>query len=202
LFNDEYFNRVKAFPGARELLLKMRQAGLRIALAASADKEDLSKLKRVAIEDLVEEETASAEAGKSKPPPTSLRQRCIAIASARSRSNCLGRYPWDVRAAGKARVKTVAVASGQRPKVSSISADPAWPVKVLAAASMAMMIFVMRDISTIDHRVTLRKHAVLHWDIPRMPGHGSLSRIHFNVLNAVNHCRSVRSVSCSSARRD
>ncbi len=113
LFHDQYFNRIKAFPGARDVLLKMRQAGLRIALATSADKEDLSKLKRVAeIEDLVEEETASDDARKSKPHPDIFQAALHRLQVRAPEAIALGDTPWDVEAARKAGVRTIAVTSG------------------------------------------------------------------------------------------
>ena len=91
----------------------MRQAGLRIALATSADKEDLSKLKRLAeIEDLVEEETASDDARKSKPHPDIFQAALHRLQVRASEAIALGDTPWDVQAARKAGVKTIAVTSG------------------------------------------------------------------------------------------
>ena len=39
LFHAEYFDKITAFPDARELLLRMRERGLRIAIASSASKQ-------------------------------------------------------------------------------------------------------------------------------------------------------------------
>jgi phosphoglycolate phosphatase-like HAD superfamily hydrolase len=44
--DSEYFEKIKAFPGARELLQEMKGAGLRIAIASSASKEDLERARK------------------------------------------------------------------------------------------------------------------------------------------------------------
>jgi HAD superfamily hydrolase (TIGR01509 family) len=113
LFHAQYFDQIKPFPGARNLLEKMRHAGLRIALATSADKEDLSRLKRIAdIEDLVEEETASEDAQKSKPHPDIFQAALVRLQVEPSAAMALGDTPWDVQAAGNTGISTVAVTSG------------------------------------------------------------------------------------------
>jgi HAD superfamily hydrolase (TIGR01509 family) len=113
LFHAQYFDRIKPFPGARALLEKMRHAGLRIALATSADKEDLGRLKRIAgIADLVEEETASEDAQKSKPHPDIFQAALVRLQVESSAAIALGDTPWDVQAAGNTGISTMAVTSG------------------------------------------------------------------------------------------
>ena len=113
LFHEQYFDRIKAFPGARVLLEKMRRAGLCIALASSDDKEDLGRLKRIAqIEDLVEEETAGEDADKSKPHPDIFEAALDRLRVDSSEAMALGDTPWDIEAAAKAGLPTVAVTSG------------------------------------------------------------------------------------------
>ncbi|HEY6990250.1 MAG TPA: HAD family hydrolase [Bryobacteraceae bacterium] len=113
LFHEQYFDRIKAFPGSRALIEKMRRAGLRIALASSADKEDLGRLKRIAqIEDLVEEETAGEDADKSKPHPDIFKAALDRLRVDSSEAMALGDTPWDIEAAAKAGLPTVAVTSG------------------------------------------------------------------------------------------
>jgi len=113
LFHEQYFDRIRAFPGARALLEKMRSVGLRIALASSADKEDLSRLKRIAqIEDLVEDETAGEDAEKSKPHPDIFEAALARLRILASEAMALGDTPWDIQAAAKAGLPAVAVTSG------------------------------------------------------------------------------------------
>ena len=63
IFEQDYLSKVKALPGARELLVRVKVAGIRVALASSADRDELQIYKRiVGIEDLVEEETSADDA--------------------------------------------------------------------------------------------------------------------------------------------
>ena len=113
LFEEKFLDKVKPFPGARELLLKMKAAGLRIAVSSSSDKTDLAKLKEIAsITDLVEEETSSDDAERSKPEPDIFQATLDRLAIDPREALALGDTPWDIEAAGKAGVATVAVTSG------------------------------------------------------------------------------------------
>jgi phosphoglycolate phosphatase-like HAD superfamily hydrolase len=70
LFKREYLPRVRAFPSVRELFQRIKADGLRIALASSAKEEELERYKQIAgIDDLLEAETSSDDAEKSKPHP-------------------------------------------------------------------------------------------------------------------------------------
>lgn len=113
LFESEYFSQVKAFPGARELLAKMKEAGLRVAIASSASKDDLKRIKKIAnITDLVEEETSSDEAERSKPSPDIFQTTIERIGVSAGEALALGDTPWDIKAARQAGIATVAVTSG------------------------------------------------------------------------------------------
>jgi HAD superfamily hydrolase (TIGR01509 family) len=113
LFHAEYFDRIRPFPGARSLLQKMRAAGLRVAVASSASRDDLDKLKAIArIEDLVEEETTRDDAAKSKPQPDIFQAALDRLKVQPSEAMALGDTPWDIEAAKRAGVNTVAVTSG------------------------------------------------------------------------------------------
>lgn len=70
LFKEKYLSRVKPFPGVRELFQKVKANGQQVALASSAKGDELKGYERIAqIEDLVEVETSSADAKRSKPHP-------------------------------------------------------------------------------------------------------------------------------------
>ena len=68
--------RVVPFPQARDLLARVKQQGLRIALATSSEKEDVGTYSRiVGMEDLLDQAATSADAQSSKPDRTSSRRR-------------------------------------------------------------------------------------------------------------------------------
>lgn len=70
LFRREYLHRVRPFPKVRELLERVKQDGLRLALGSSSNQQDLEEYKRIAnIGDLLEAETSADDAEKSKPHP-------------------------------------------------------------------------------------------------------------------------------------
>jgi HAD superfamily hydrolase (TIGR01509 family) len=113
LFHREFFNKVKAFPGSRELLQEMRAAGLRVAVASSSDKEDLERLKEIAgIADLVEKETSSGDAKESKPEPDIFEAALARLGIAPENAVALGDTRWDVEAAMKGGIPCIAVTSG------------------------------------------------------------------------------------------
>ena len=70
LFKKKYLPQVKPFPCVRELFQTIKADGQRIALASSAKGDELQDFERIAnIEDLVQVETSSADAERSKPHP-------------------------------------------------------------------------------------------------------------------------------------
>ena len=113
LFHREYIDRIVPFADARRLLERMRQRGLRIAVATSSEKGDLEVFKTLLkIHDLIEEDTTSDDAEKPKPEPDIFQAALGRLQIAPQEALALGDTPWDVEAANRAGVKTVAVQSG------------------------------------------------------------------------------------------
>ncbi len=119
LFKKKYLSKVKPFPGVRELFQKVKENGQGIALASSAKGDELKDFERIAnIEDLVEVETSSADAKRSKPHPDifevaldrlgdSIRPQQVIV---------VGDSPHDAEAAKKAGLRTVGVRCGGFPE--------------------------------------------------------------------------------------
>ncbi len=118
LFKREYLPRVKAFPAVRELFQRVKHEGLQIALASSAKADELKTYKKIArIEDLVEEETSSDDAEKSKPHPDIFEAALERLGDTRpSEAVVVGDTPYDAEAAGKAGLRTVGLLSGGFPE--------------------------------------------------------------------------------------
>lgn len=113
LFHREYMDTIQPFAKSRELLQRMIEQGLRVAVASSTDKEDLPKLKAIArIDDLVEKETTAGDAAHSKPEPDIFQAAMGKLGLRREEVLALGDTPWDIEAAAKAGVDTVAVTCG------------------------------------------------------------------------------------------
>lgn len=113
LFHREYIDRIVPFADARRLLEMMRARGLRLVVATSGEKDDLEVFKTLLkIHDLVEEDVTADDAERPKPEPDIFQAALKTLQVDASEVLALGDTPWDVEAAKKAGVRTVAVQSG------------------------------------------------------------------------------------------
>lgn len=113
LFHREYLDRIVPFCDARRFIERLRQQGIRIAVATSSEKEDLEIFKTILkIHDLVEEDVTASDAEKAKPEPDIFLAALDVLQIQADEALALGDTPWDIQAATKAGVKTVAVQSG------------------------------------------------------------------------------------------
>lgn len=99
--------------GARELLLKIKDAGLKVVVATSAQPTETAMILRQAgLEDLVDHEANAGDAAASKPDPDIV-QHALEKAGARpSAVIMLGDTPYDIEAARKAGVWTIVLRCG------------------------------------------------------------------------------------------
>jgi HAD superfamily hydrolase (TIGR01509 family) len=115
LFKREFLPRVKPFPEVRELFLRLKDDGKRLALGSSASDEELKAMKKIAgIEDLLEAETSAEDAEKSKPEPDIFQAALAKLGDdiAPSEVIVVGDTPYDVMAAAKAKLRTLGVLCG------------------------------------------------------------------------------------------
>jgi len=113
VFKTEYMSKVKVFPRVRDLLLHMKEAGIRVSLASSAHHDEVQVYKKIArIEDLVEEDTSADDAKRSKPHPDIFEATLKKLGVKAKDALALGDTPYDAEAAGKAGVWTVGVTTG------------------------------------------------------------------------------------------
>lgn len=113
LFQADYLHKVQPFPKVRELLLRMKEAGIRLSLASSADKDQLEAYKKIAqMEDLIEESSSADDAKKSKPHPDIFEATLKKLGLPASDVLALGDTPYDAEAAGKAGIWTIGVTTG------------------------------------------------------------------------------------------
>ncbi len=113
VFKTEYMSKVKVFPGVRDLLLHMKEAGIRVSLASSAHHDEVQVYKKIArIEDLVEEDSSADDAKRSKPHPDIFEATLKKLRVQAKEALALGDTPYDAEAAGKAGVWTVGVTTG------------------------------------------------------------------------------------------
>jgi HAD superfamily hydrolase (TIGR01509 family) len=113
LFKSDFLKRVRPFPEVRELFLRVKDDGKKIALASSAKEDELKIYKELThIEDLVAEETSSDDVEKTKPHPD-----IFAVALDRLNVNAdeaiaVGDTPYDAEAAGKLGLRTIGMLCG------------------------------------------------------------------------------------------
>lgn len=113
VFQQDYLSKVEPLPKAREFIVRLKEAGIRPALASSADKEDLGIYKRiVGMEDLIEEETSASDASKAKPNPDIFEATLTRLGLSAKKCMALGDTPYDAEAAGKAGLRTIGVETG------------------------------------------------------------------------------------------
>ena len=108
-----YLPHLKPTVGARPLLEFLRARHITRVVATSADNQELDQLlKQAGVDDLFERQASKDDADESKPDPD-----IVHAALARARSDpeatvMIGDTPYDVEAAGRAGVATIALRCG------------------------------------------------------------------------------------------
>jgi phosphoglycolate phosphatase-like HAD superfamily hydrolase len=98
----------------RQLFERIRQDGKRVALASSAKGDELKTYKKIAgIDDLIETETSSDDAERSKPYPDIFHAALAELGDvAPDAVLVVGDTPYDAEAAGKANLRTLGLLCG------------------------------------------------------------------------------------------
>jgi HAD superfamily hydrolase (TIGR01509 family) len=113
IFKERYLPLLRAFPGAKELLVRMHEQGLTLAVASSAKEDELHALLELCgADDLVEARTSSDDAERSKPDPDIVRSALAAVGLPAGEVVMLGDTPYDIEAAGRAGVGVIALRCG------------------------------------------------------------------------------------------
>jgi len=113
IFRERYQSTLGPFPKVRELLSRMRDDGLALAVATSAKREELTPFLEIAgVADLIEEAASSSDAKQSKPDPDIVEAALARLGLAPDAAVMLGDTPYDVEAALRAGVRIVAVRCG------------------------------------------------------------------------------------------
>jgi HAD superfamily hydrolase (TIGR01509 family) len=112
-FKSQYLGLVRPFSAVPNLLGIVRDAGLRIAVASSAMKDELETYLGIAgIADLVDVTTCSDDVEESKPAPDVFEVALKKLGTAAENAVAIGDTPYDAEAAGRAGVATIGVLSG------------------------------------------------------------------------------------------
>jgi HAD superfamily hydrolase (TIGR01549 family) len=112
-FKTEYLPLVRPFSAVPELLRRVHDAGLQIAVASSAKKDEVEKYLHIAgIADLVDLKTSSDDVEESKPAPDIFEIVLKNLKIEGADAVAIGDTPYDAEAAGKAGIATIGVLCG------------------------------------------------------------------------------------------
>jgi phosphoglycolate phosphatase-like HAD superfamily hydrolase len=112
-FKSAYLPLVRPFSAVPDLLRRVRDAGVRVAIGSSAKKDELGKYLDIArIADLVDVTASSEDAEESKPAPDIFQVVLKKLKIAGADAVAIGDTPYDASAAGKAGIATIGVLCG------------------------------------------------------------------------------------------
>ena len=113
IFKEKYLPNVKPFPDAQKLLDRMRKQGLKLAIATSAQPDELRPLLQiVGAADLIEDKTSARDVESSKPDPDVMQVALKRVGYPPNEVVMIGDTPYDIEAARKVGVGTIAFRCG------------------------------------------------------------------------------------------
>ena len=115
IYKQRYLSQVKAFPKALELLQRMHQQGLKLVIATSAEPDELKDMLQIIgshVSELFENETSAKDAKQSKPDPDVMQVALKRIEFDPAGVVMFGDTGYDIEAASKVDVRTIAFRSG------------------------------------------------------------------------------------------
>jgi phosphoglycolate phosphatase-like HAD superfamily hydrolase len=113
IFLERELPTLRATPGARALLEHMRSRGLELVVATSAKEDEVEAiLMQAGVADLIQTASSSDDAENSKPDPDIIQAALRKAGRPAAHSAMLGDTPYDVEAATRARVPSVALRCG------------------------------------------------------------------------------------------
>ena len=121
LFKERYLPLVRPFTAVPDLLRRTREAGLQIAVASSAKKNELKKYLEIAdIAHLVDVSVSAEDAAQSKPAPDIFKVALMKLKIAGADAFAIGDTPYDAEAARKAGIPAIGVLSGGFAEISFV----------------------------------------------------------------------------------
>jgi len=110
---DERLPGLRPTPGARDLLAFLRQLDKTIVVATSADEKEMhALLAQAGVDDLIPERTSKDDASESKPDPDIVRAALARAGSRVTDTVMIGDTPYDIEAARRTGLATIAFRSG------------------------------------------------------------------------------------------
>jgi HAD superfamily hydrolase (TIGR01509 family) len=113
IFKEKYLPALRPFPGARDLVKRVKDLGIAAVAASSAQEDELKALLKVAgAHDLLDAATSSDDADESKPDPDIIQAALKRAKCRAAEAVMIGDTPYDIEAARKAGVATIAFRCG------------------------------------------------------------------------------------------
>ena len=113
IFKERFLKTINPLAGTREMVQRMRDEGLEIAIGTSASKDELKPLLDIAkVADLIDSKTSADDAENSKPDPDIIQAALKRLKLPAPEVLMVGDTPYDIEAAAGAGVRTVAFRSG------------------------------------------------------------------------------------------
>ena len=117
LFKRSYLPHVKPFPRVRDLFLRIRRDGHRIALASSANSSEVDHYKKLLnVDGLADVQTSSSDVDCSKPCPDVFEVALQRLGADPARALVIGDTPYDAIAARRAGLRAVGLLCGGFPE--------------------------------------------------------------------------------------
>ncbi|HTU84246.1 MAG TPA: HAD family hydrolase [Solirubrobacteraceae bacterium] len=109
----QFIGEVEPMDGSRELIERLKERGHAVVLASSAKSDEVDHyLDLLDARELADAWTTSADVESTKPAPDLVSSALERAGASPDDAIMVGDTPWDVEAAGKAGVKTIAVLTG------------------------------------------------------------------------------------------
>jgi HAD superfamily hydrolase (TIGR01509 family) len=113
IYKDSYASRVEPFADVAELFRMAKRDGWKIVIATSGQSEEVEPhLEKLGVRDLVDAVTTADDAERSKPDPDIFAAALKKVGVASANAIVVGDSPYDIEAAGKLGLRTIAVRSG------------------------------------------------------------------------------------------
>jgi HAD superfamily hydrolase (TIGR01549 family) len=113
LFEQRHLESVEAFPNTRRLVARLRDLGLKVVVASSSRRDHLARLiEAAAIGDLIDSATSASDVDESKPDPDVIEAALEKLGLAPDQVMMIGDTPYDIEAAARVGVRTIALRCG------------------------------------------------------------------------------------------
>ncbi|HLI07868.1 MAG TPA: HAD family hydrolase [Ktedonobacteraceae bacterium] len=113
VFNQLYIPTLQAFPDVRELVERMHAGGLKVVVGSPAKQDEVEAELRIAnIEDLIDTIVSDSDVERSKPSPSIVDVALEKLGLPPDEVVMIGDTPYDIEAAARANVSTIALRTG------------------------------------------------------------------------------------------